>query len=55
LLEGVRRLLAERLRIEGAELDSIIGIVQSQVDLSLGGQPFQGYRTRSVEHLPNAF
>lgn len=37
LLAGARRLLAERLRIDGAELDSLIGLVQSQIDLSLGG------------------
>jgi RNA polymerase sigma-70 factor (ECF subfamily) len=37
LLEAVRAQLRARLGVDGAELDSLIGAVQSQLEISLGG------------------
>jgi RNA polymerase sigma-70 factor (ECF subfamily) len=44
VLDGTRRRLKDRLRVDGSELDSLIAILHSQVDLSLsrvlgGGRP----------------
>jgi RNA polymerase sigma-70 factor (ECF subfamily) len=36
LLQQTRRLLTERLRLTGSQLDSVLRLISSQLDVSLG-------------------
>ncbi len=35
LLEGTRKVLSERLRVSGQELDSIMGLIESRLEVSI--------------------